>query len=628
MAGANTDEESLRIEPYTSQLQTPQAATPEASTDAINGHPDNTLPSGNSTSYIPSPSRGPAWVPQWLRKTSGAIVGWANGPQPPRQFRIEPFFPRFQTAPLRLLDRICPGKRRKVIALVVFYFLWLFTFSAVLHHSAFAGDIPGFGEPTHVSCLASYWARGNQCGVDGNECRPFNNSVFAFRCPANCIKTHVNNPRAVGRNEVIYAPFVIGGPQDQTNVSSSIYRGDSFLCGAAIHAGIVSNSVGGCGVTKLVGEKTAFPASQRHSISSIGFDSSFPLAFTFLPEATSQCKDLRWPLLAVSVIFTCLASLFITSSGLFFSTVFVGIYIHVGLVSDPPNLADYYSIISIVLGRFLPSAFCAFVFHKYCIHRTLTGLTAQFEKTILWLGSCWVGALTNYTFDFIPIQRLTPHDLNQQPGAKAALVIIILALLLIAFGQIWALRKEGRLPRMLALYAFFFLMIGLLAAVPGLKLRIHHYILGLLLMPGTSIQTRPSLLWQGILVGFFINGTARWGFDSILQTAAVLQGDGQLGTRLPSMLAPVITSTNITLAWEVPRGVWDGVSVLVNDVERYRAFVGYDPEEFVWSRKENDKKKYYFRFGYMAGSDVGDYTKAGVWESDGSWTPMEKGASK
>jgi hypothetical protein len=126
------------------------------------------------------------------------------------------------------------------------------------------------------------------------------------------------------------------------------------------------------------------------------------------------------------------------------------------------------------------------------------------EKTILWLGGCWLGALSNTTFHLIPIQRLIPHDLKQ-PGAISALVFIIIFILAIALVQAWAFRIEGRLSRYLSFYAGIGASILLLLAIPGLKLRIHYDLLALSLLPGTSLQTQPSLLYQSLLVGLFVN---------------------------------------------------------------------------------------------------------------------------
>ncbi|KAF2743200.1 hypothetical protein M011DRAFT_489944 [Sporormia fimetaria CBS 119925] len=563
------------------------------------------------------------------------IVVWVKGPQPPRPWKIRPFYPHIQTAPLRFLNNYFPKRKHKVALLVFFYLSWLLSFGLVLHRSAFAADVPGYGSPVRFRCTDRFWRNGNGCGPNGDLCRPFENSSIPFRCPANCKRVEVVDPHAVGDQEVNYRPLVIGGPTDEKgSLESAYYRGDSFVCASAIHAGFINDASGGCGVISLLGEKADFASSDRKHISSIGFDSYFPKSFTFLKGTASKCRDLRWPLLAVSLTFTILLSLFTASPAVFFPSVFVGIFFHVALASDPPNLTDYYAIISIALGRFLPASFCMFAIYKYCVKPQQQGLHAQIEKTVLWLGGCWVGALNNYTFDKIPIQRLTPHDIKQQPGAIPALIIVVLSLFFIALGQAWALRVEGRLPRYLAIYGIFGITLLALVAVPKMNVRIHHYILGLLLAPGTAMQNRPSLLFQGILVGLFINGIARWGFDSILQTPDELRGDAQLGTLLPTVLAPIIHTNlgtllkpNITFEWQLPFPKhYDGLSILVNDVERFRGYADAGEESFTWVRHLDDHPEY-FRFAYMAGNIRGDYTKAGVWGKEGGWKHMKPGPS-
>lgn len=510
---------------------------------------------------------------------------------------------------------------------------WILAFGLVLHKSAFSSDIPGHGSPVRIRCTDRFWSDGNGCGLNGQFCRPFDNSSMAFRCPANCRRVQITNPHAVGDQEVNYRPLVIGGPTGLDNsLHNGIYRADSFICGAAIHAGFVSNEQGGCGVVSLVGEKSKFPSVNKNHITSIAFDSYFPKSFTFLTSTAPKCRDLRWPLLAVSLTFTVLLSLFTTSPAVFFASIYVGVFFHVALASDPPNLTDYYAIISIALGRFLPASFCMFVVYKYCVRRQLLGLHAQIEKTVLWLGGCWVGALNNYTFDKIPIERLTPHDIQQQPGAVPALIIIVLSLFSIAVGQAWCLRVEGRLPRFLAIYGIFVASLLILVAVPKMNLRIHHYILALLLVPGTSMQNRPSLLFQGILIGLFINGIARWGFDSILQTPDELRGDAPLNSLLPLILPPIINNNfglglmaNITFEWPIPLPRhYDAVSVLVNDVERFRGYQDAGQNSFTWVRHVSNLPEY-FRFAFMSGGDTVDYTKAGVWSVDGGWTEMGSG---
>ncbi|KAJ8115713.1 hypothetical protein ONZ43_g4607 [Nemania bipapillata] len=574
------------------------------------------------------------WVPYPARRTAEAVARWIKGPQNPRIWKINPFFPAIQQLPPRLLGRVLPAKRHRLWLYFGFFAAWVLTFAIVYWQGQVASEIEGWGEPSDIGCGATYWSKNNGCGIDGVDCRPFTNSSFAFRCPANCASYRVLNPRAVGDQEISYAPLIIGGPPDPSNELDPVYRGDSFICGAAIHSGVISGSQGGCGVVSLIGEQQNYIATNRHGIQSIAFDSNFPLSFTFLPDIKCHAKDARWSLLAISVVFTSVLSLFTESSAAFFFATFIIAFWQVGLASDPPLTGSFAPLFSNVLGKFLPAMFCAWVFYdKMGIRRTLRGLTAQVEKTVLWLGGCWVGALTNYTFDFIPISRLTGHDLDQQPGAKAALSIIIIVLIAIVAGQIWCFQQEARLVRYLKLYALFLFVILISLALPNLSLRIHHYILALLLLPGTSIQTRPSLLYQGILVGFFANGIARWGFDPVLQTSVALQGDAQLGTALPVILTPIINSSlsTITFQWDPPPGIrYDGISILVNDVERFRGFFEDKGEEneFVWTRDSNSSLNEYFRFAYVQGTSAGDYSRAGTWNASGEWIEMVAGPSR
>jgi hypothetical protein len=209
------------------------------------------------------------------------------------------------------------------------------------------------------------------------------------------------------------------------------------------------------------------------------------------------------------------------------------------------------------------------------------------------------------------------------------LIVIVLVIVTIAITQVWAFRIEGRLPRYLAIYAILGLSVILLLTIPHLHLRLHHYILALLLLPGTTLQTRPSLLYQGFLVGLFINGIARWGFDSVLQTDVALRTDEKLGSTLPVVRTPTINGNNITFSLHLD-DEYDGISVLVNDVERFRALQDHEPK-FIWTRKEENEVEY-FRFGFVKYGRVGgvllqDYTKAGIWTADGHWIQMQSGPS-
>ncbi|KAH0842172.1 hypothetical protein AYO21_00203 [Fonsecaea monophora] len=563
-----------------------------------------------------------------------AVLSWIKGPQPPRVFRIYSS-EWLQDACDHLIDRLLPTKWLKVFALVTLYVLWSGLFLLALRRAVVSSTDSVDGQPTRLDCTARLWLNSTLCGLDGEECRPFEDNHFPFVCPAGCKDVMLLEPHYIGSQQVNYRSLVVGGPQSLDDPASAIYRGDSFICAAAIHAGITTNSRGGCGMLLRAGERSNFPSVDAHGISSIGFPSNFPLSFSFNSSnlASGACRDSRWMFLGTSILVTSVLSVFVTSAAAFFWSIFVGVFFHVALISDPPFYQDYADVVSMAFRRFLPAAFVGHVIYRYCVRRTLSDLRAPIERTVLWLGGCWVGALNNVTFDRIPISRLTPHDLKQQPGAILALCLIVGILLIIAVGQAWCFRSEGRMPRYLAFYGVVGAVLVALVLIPGMNVRIHHYILALILLPGTSLQTRPSLLYQGILVGLFLNGVARWGFDSILQTPGQLLQDGAaVGSKVPLLrTAPLIFGQNLTLSFDRVTSSsfsFDGIAVLVNDVLRFQAFWA-DAEDmtFHWTRRSVvPGNPEFFRFAYVkrhavggAGEWYGDFTPPAVWFGNGTW---------
>ncbi|PGG98222.1 hypothetical protein AJ79_08931 [Helicocarpus griseus UAMH5409] len=635
------------------------------------------------------------WVPLPLRKAGRSTVKWLKGPDPPRVLLLNPIFPSIQSAPVKLIDRFFPKRKYKIGLLLALYFSWILPFSLVLRHSSSGGHIEGYGKPSPISCSASYWSPGNECGLNGYECRPFNASTFAFRCPAFCTSNIILEPYVVGNETVNYQPLVVGGPMpgsSNDDLENAIYRADSYVCQAAIHAGVISDSAGGCGVVELTGPGHSYFSTAAHKITSVGFPSTFPKSFRFLqlPGSQSDCPgDLRWPLFAITATAIVLVSIFTTSPAVFFFTTFFMLIFHVGLVSDPPDLHKVSDLFSVLCSRLLPASFIAYVLYVYCASPLLEPLASppvyQFSKTILYLGPAFIGALNNYTFAlWIPIQRLTPHDIKAQPGAPIALAIVVTIIVSIVLGQAWHIRQGGLFFHYLKIYLCIGAGLIFLLVLPQFRLRIHHYILAILFMPGTSFPIRPSLLYQGLLLGLFVNGVARWGFASIIETPSALGElpgpgghNGWWGATSPNITNSSVQISlpsdnytdkgngNITFSlWEPDRMAKlnvDGISVLVNDVERWRGYMDEDVKgEFVWHRQghrgldlsqpqrpgqgdftgdrgrggagdppsvlsiEDDHddepaEDLFFRFAFLKGSKAGLYGGVGVWNRDGSW---------
>jgi LCCL domain len=187
-----------------------------------------------------------------IRGISRAVKVWLKGPYPPQIQVVTPWLPSIQAYPVKWLDRKIPLRQHKLALLLSFCLCWILAFAILVHINTVIGKVEGSGQLIqHLDCVDSFWRRDNACGLDGNECRPFNGSSFAFRCPGNCANVQVLNPYPIGAQDVVYRPLVIGGP---------IYRDDSFICGSAIYVGLVSDLDGGYGIVSRVGEHNNFPS--------------------------------------------------------------------------------------------------------------------------------------------------------------------------------------------------------------------------------------------------------------------------------------------------------------------------------------------------------------------------------
>ncbi|KAI0830722.1 hypothetical protein BC628DRAFT_1355313 [Trametes gibbosa] len=506
---------------------------------------------------------------------------------------------------------------------------WLFVVLAIGYIIGFAffARAQSFLTPadSFIGCTATYWSANDGCGLDGQACGPFENATFDFRCPAQCNSVILQNPRTVGDEQVEFVPLIVGGG-DQNRT----YRGDTFICAAAVQAGLISNSRGGCATLELVGNFTSFLPFSANGLSSIGFPTIFPLSFRFLPTTTlHSCSDLRNEALAFNIIITALIFLVLRPKPIvaYWCLVCIGFW-HVTLFSQPQASPPP---LDVAFQQFLPALFVAYAFWRLAFRYTLPAFRrAPIEFTVWYLAPYWAGVLTNLTTDKIPIDRLTAADISARPGGLTALIIIIIILVVIVINQVRVIRKTGWLPWYLGWYIAGGLVTLVLSQLPGLELRLHHYILAMVLMPGTGFPTRLSAIYQGFLLGMFLNGVAAFGFDSILQTAADLRRDAPLGSDLPSFVTnstnynPSTPFLNQTIFWNaLPDGEgWDGFALLVDDVERY---VG---TALNYSLSALDPGLlHFFRLAFTSSGVSGDFTMAATLYPNGTWMDPLPGPS-
>ncbi|CAK5264910.1 unnamed protein product [Mycena citricolor] len=474
-----------------------------------------------------------------------------------------------------------------------------------------------------ISCTATYWLSEGNCGLDGQACAPFNGSSLDFRCPAGCAGVILANPRTVGDEEMDFVPLIVGGGD-----ANRTYRGDSFICAAAIQSGLISNRRGGCGTLDLVGTFANFLPTSGNGLNSIGFPTVFPLSFRFR-QVTSlhHCTDLRDYALVFNALVTAALFLLVRPKPivLFWCLVSIG-YWHIVLFSQPGGPPPP---LDVAFGTFLPALFIAYAFWSMAWRWCLPAFKrAPIEAMVLYLLPYWVGVLAGETTDRLPLQRLTASDLHKRSGAIVTLLVIIVIIILVAIIQLRDFRRTGWLPYYVGWYVAGGLVVMVLGLLPTLVLRIHHYFLAMVLMPGTGLPTRVSALAQGYLLGLFLNGAAAYGFDPILQTHADLVQDATLGSDLATFVTnsstynATIPLVNQTLFWSPPPAGWDGFSLLIDDVQRY---VG--PALNFSLAALQTGLPHFFRLALTSSGTPGDYTHAAVLEPNGTWIDPAPGAT-
>lgn len=608
--------------------------------------------------------KDPAWLSgehSWKARVSRFLWAAWRGPRHPEDL------PPRAIARLAFLEalpeKVCAraSARKRALFFVVYAALWLLLWSRTL--LPYLRHAPLGPEGTTVVPLTcgqadDFWKGKNAaCGLNAQACPQFDlSSDVVFRCPALCDRgSWLYSLRAVGDQVVKYRGYFIGGgkpPKGSKSALSQPYRADSFPCGAAVHAGVVSPFFGGCariayedGIQK--GFKSV-PGSYGVS-DSIAFESAFPFAFHFKALAASftHCADPRLVVLVLNIVLGAPVVFFALGAVFYWTLAAVGFWT-ITLATDPPVLVDpsnpetFYSLLSLGLERFLPTCFVLYVLWAVSVKRTFGPLNrvsvldetssanppqSPLTRLILWYPLFWLGVLNNISFDRLPVDRLTWHDLQVQPGALLTVAVVGLILVGCVVAQTYYVWLSGRFWSLLLVYGLVFGGFFVLAELPGMTLRIHHYIFALMFIPGCLTRGKTAIAFQGILLGLFLSGVARWGFASIAETDfSLLRGEplGQIAHPTFGALKDGI------LHWKEPEfpksaaGTYEQfsyISILINDIEwvREEDVGGVDLHELIsesgmFPAGSKDENKVYVRLAkyHPTKKRYGDYTRAAV----------------
>ncbi|CCD22401.1 uncharacterized protein NDAI_0A02430 [Naumovozyma dairenensis CBS 421] len=576
--------------------------------------------------------------------------------------------------PEEVFNKRFPKKSTRILILIVYCALWFGTLFLLIHPYLIRPPYfyPDDGKEKipilSLSCNSylDWEGTNNACGINAGACGPFDNREYMIRCPAFCDRGGwTYSAIAVGNKRIKYTGYKIGGGplghSEDHNKLSYPYRADSFPCAAAVHAGLISPVVGGCARLSKDGRQYRFPSrlGKYGTGLSVAFNSFFPSSFSFREISNgiaTGCYDPRIAVVTLSVIFG-LPLFYIYDSIYGYWVLTIVAYWVIALALDPPMLTDahdiasVYELFSLGFQRLFPLCFLLYVGWKSAVKRTLEN-GSPLAKIILWYPTFWLGVMNNITFDRLPVDRLTAKDLKEQAGAATAVGSIAATILICAIIQAYSLWKSGRFRKFFKIYISFISGLIFLASIPGLNLRIHHYILGAVLLPGCATRGSSAYLFQGVLVGLILSGVSRWDFASIVETdVALLRGEG--GGRLEPPTFNFNTGTPHMISWSLNdtttekdlTGSINGYSLLLNDFEVYlgtNSTISLDVlkaensllnnlmEEAILS--SNGTIDLYLRVARASmrnsGELRGDYTNGAIlsWP-EGVWTDPEPGVS-
>lgn len=455
----------------------------------------------------------------------------------------------------------------------------------------------------NLGCTDQLWkGKNGACGLDGKECvrGPDQKDVF-IRCPALCDRSWTYSLEPIGYQRIKYRGYFIGGGSQmdtsESNQLTNPYRADSYICGSAAHAGLISPFTGGCArISYASGPQSGFNSQPGHYgvDDSIAFSSFFPSSYFFKELKAGldaklqfhQCYDPRLPILVINIILGFPIVYLASGQVMFWTMNTVGFWTIV-LATDPPIKVDsndresYASLLSIGLERFLPTCFILYGLWTFSTKITLSiprdeiSKVSYLSRVVYFYPLFWLGVLNNISFDRLPVDRLTISDLKEQPGGAIAVAGIITLIVTCAIIQAYKIWQAGKFKKYLFIYLSFILGLFLVSQLPGLTLRVHHYILAMLLIPGCCTRGATAMLFQGILLGLFLSGAARWGLAAIAETDTSLRRNDPSGKILPPELLGFDNSTGI-LSWaDFPgqgnHNEFNGISILINDIERYVA---------------------------------------------------------
>ncbi|EGZ23766.1 hypothetical protein PHYSODRAFT_479260 [Phytophthora sojae] len=400
--------------------------------------------------------------------------------------------------------------------------------------------------PDFLSCRS--WGFGTSCGLWGVDCRPFESDWNAFRCPTRCTLDQSSSLAVYG---------------------SSPYRADSRICRAAVHAGVVGPN-GGCAFYRFAGAANAFYSSTANGVTTTEFLSWFPKTIEFKEASSAFCSDLSWWILGVG--FTAMAGFGllprIRPVILFYSLVAWGFF-YVRLVGQPSS-QNYAGISIDSYGEVMVLLAASSVAYRMAASKTFRGWKALSLKrrVVMWVF-CYIvpfHVMINMNLiGYVPWLNVDLggfEEVNANAGTYVVFTIVGIGAVFLAFTLFQSLYRAGRWKKCMVMYVVMVTSVLVSWALfPSTSFHLHHTMLGAFIIPITAFQTPSAAFSQSTALGCFVQGYARWGWYSYLDTIRTVPKNPPNTTN--------VTSSQAIVLWEQLESV-EAYSLRLNRVEVYR----------------------------------------------------------
>jgi hypothetical protein len=389
------------------------------------------------------------------------------------------------------------------------------------------------------------------CGIEAASCRPFATSEWTV---ARCERFSKVDYQVIG-----------GGGSD-----GMVYRSDSRICSAAIHAGLVGNWAGGCFAYRFVGERASFTGELRNGVHSNSSE-WHPKAVELRAVQSQHCTGVQpatdayaFAIFAVLVLILrpskMQALAFLITEGFLYLVSYWRFSL--GYASEQFDHLFDDSLIYMLNELFGSLVFVllptAYVLYFKTVKCTMPSVRKYpLDLLLFYWIPFWAGLKVHF-IEEIGLDASLTESAFATPAKVLGLLLFVGLFFPVFIAQClihWRAGQLGLVLRRLAAFIAAAVAIMLLAG-DYVSLHVHHYFLGL--VAACFFQGQPrwrfSVIAQAAMLGLWVNGIVIWQADPFFDKPAPVKPTPPPtprptpGPTVPPPRVPVLYWTDVVAA--------------------------------------------------------------------------------